>query len=73
MKKVFPPEDLAKYSLRWVLMDKNVSCVIPGASNIDQVISNFATSDMPLLSKDQMKTVERVYENYIKDQVHLHW
>ena len=73
LKKVFPPEDRAKYSLRWVRVDKNVSCVIPGASNIDQIISNSTTSDMLPLSKDQMDAVERVYENYIKDHVHLLW
>ena len=73
LKKVFPPEDLARYSLRWILMDKNVSCVIPGASNIDQVISNSATSDILPLSEDQMDTVERVYKNYIKDSVHHLW
>ncbi len=73
LKKVFPPEDLAKYSLRWVLMDKNITCAIPGASNIDQVISNSAISDISPLSKDQMETVERVYENYIKEHAHLLW
>ncbi len=73
MKKVSSLEDLAKYSLRWVLMGKNVICVFPGASNTDQIISNLAAFDMPPLSKDQMETVERVYENYIKNHVHLHW
>lgn len=73
LKRVFPSEDLAKYSLRWVLMDKNVSCVIPGASNIDQVILNSSASDIPPLSKVQMDAVKRVYENYIKDHVHLLW
>ncbi len=73
LKKVFPPEDLAKYSLRWVLMDKNISCVIPGASSTEQIISNSSTSDMPSLSRDQMETVEKVYEDHIKDLVHLLW
>ncbi len=73
LKKVFPPEDLAKYSLRWVLMDKHISCVIPGASNMDQVISNSAASDMPQLSRDQMEAVERVYEEYIKEHIHHLW
>jgi len=50
---------------------KNVNRVIPGASDTDQIISNLAAPDMPPLSKDQMEAVERVYENYIKDQVHL--
>jgi len=73
LKKIFPSEDLAKYSLRWVLMNKNVGCVIPGASSIDQVIANSAASDMPPFSKDQMDAVERIYENYIKSYVHLLW
>ena len=73
LKKVFLPEDLAKYSLRWILMDKNVSCVIPGASNIDQVISNSTASDLPPLSKVQMDAVKRVYENYIKEYAYHLW
>jgi aryl-alcohol dehydrogenase-like predicted oxidoreductase len=54
-------------------MDNNITCAIPGASNIDQVISNSAISDISPLSKDQMETVERVYENYIKEHAHLLW
>ena len=73
LKKVFPPEDMAKYSLRWLLMNKNISCVIAGASNIGQVRSNSASSDMSPLSKNQMDTVERVYKDFIKDHVFNLW
>ncbi len=73
LKKIFPPGDLARFALRWVLVDKNVSCVIPGASNVEQVISNSSASDMPPLSKEQMDYVERVYGDYIKDHVHRLW
>lgn len=73
LKKVFPPKDLAKYALRWVLMNKNVSCVIPGASNVGQVVSNSDASNIPPLSKVQMETVGRVYEYYIKEHIHSLW
>ncbi len=73
LKKVFPPEDLAKYSLQWVLMNNNISCVIPGASNAEQLISNSAASDMPPLSKDQMDAVEKIYDEYIRGHAHHLW
>ncbi|MCL4415978.1 MAG: aldo/keto reductase [Actinobacteria bacterium] len=72
LKKIFP-YDLPKYALRWILMDKNVSCVIPGASNVTQAGSNSAASDMPPLSKEQMEKVEEIYKKYIKGLVHSLW
>lgn len=73
LKKIFPAEELPAYALRWILMDKNVSCVIPGASNISQVEANSAASDMPPLFKEQMEKVEEIYKKYIKEFVHNLW
>lgn len=73
LKKLFPDGELVKYSLRWILMDKNVSCVIPGASSTAQAVTNSESSDIPPLSMEQMEAVERVYEKYIKEHVHHLW
>jgi len=73
LKKIFPYNDLPKYALRWILMDKNVSCVIPGASNISQVEANSAASDLPDLTQDQMNKVKGIYEKYVMEHVKNLW
>ena len=54
-------------------MDDNVSCVIPGASNISQVVTNSAASDLPALSKEQMNKVKEVYKKHIHKYVENLW
>ena len=73
LKKIFPYNDLPKYALRWILMDKSVSCVIPGASNVSQVEANSAASDLPGLTQDQMNKVKDIYEKYLVEYVQNLW
>ncbi len=73
LKRVFPEGELAKYALRWILMNDNVSCIIPGASRISQVEDNTKASDLPPLTDEQMKKVEEIYQKYIKIHVHTLW
>ena len=46
-------------------MFREVSCVIPGASSSDQILSNILTSELPNLSLEQMGNIKRIYEQYI--------
>lgn len=73
LKKIFPSNDLPGYALRWILMDDNVSCVIPGASNLSQVESNSAASDLPALSEEQINKVKEIYEKHIHKYVENLW
>jgi len=73
LKKIFPTDDLPGYALRWILMDSNVSCVIPGASNLLQAESNSASSDLPSLTEEQTGKVKDIYEKYIKKYVENLW
>ena len=73
LKKLFGTENLVPYALRWVLMFEEVSTVIPGASKTEQVLSNAAASDFPLLTREQMEGVERIYNTYIRESVHGNW
>jgi aryl-alcohol dehydrogenase-like predicted oxidoreductase len=73
LKKIFPSDDLPGYALRWILMDDNVSCVIPGASNISQVITNSAASDLPALSEEQMNKIKEIYEKRIRKYAENLW
>ncbi len=74
LKKIFPDnKNLAPIAIKWILMFNEVSCVIPGASRVDQVISNLETESIPDLTKDQMKKINNIYEKYIKPLVHQRW
>lgn len=64
---------LAQWAIRWVLMFDAVSCVIPGASRPGQVASNLAAAELPPLSAAQMKGVERIYDEYLKAEIHQRW
>jgi aryl-alcohol dehydrogenase-like predicted oxidoreductase len=72
LKKVFP-RDLALWALRWVLMFDEVSVVIPGASRRELAEANIRASDLPPLSEDQMKRVSKIYDEFIKPEVHQRW
>jgi len=73
LKKIFPQEKLAEYALRWILINDNVSCIIPGASRVSQVEDNIKASDLPSLTDDQMKAVDEIYQSYIKKYVYDLW
>jgi len=72
LKKIFNTEDLAPYALKWILMH-DVSTVIPGASNAEQVVRNMKALEIPELSKEQLQEVKKIYEQYVKEQVHYIW
>ena len=66
IKKLFPEQsNFAAIALKWILMFKEVSCVIPGASRPDQVISNIEASKLPELSDEQMNGVRKIYDENI--------
>lgn len=73
LKKIFRHERLAGYALRWILMNDNVSCIIPGASRISQVEDNIKASGIPPLTDEQMEAVDEIYQRYIKKHVHDQW
>ncbi|HGF7276475.1 TPA: aldo/keto reductase [Enterococcus faecium] len=73
LKALFQTENLIPYALKWILMHEAVTTVIPGASNNRQVISNVAAAEIPDLTPAQMKGVEKIYDQYIRAQVHGNW
>ncbi len=74
LKKIFPREiPLSVWAIRWILMFKEVSTVIPGASRVDQVEINILASDIRPLKSSEMKKVLEIYEKYIKTDVHQRW
>ena len=64
---------LAQFALRWILMFDAVSCTIPGAKNPQQAEDNARAADLPPLTDVQMQTIQRLYDERIKAQVHQIW
>ncbi len=66
LKRIFSQgTDLASIALKWILMHSEVSCVIPGASRPDQIVSNLKATGVHDLTVDQMDAVKQVYQQYI--------
>ncbi len=73
LKEIFKNQNLVHKALQWILAFDEVSCIIPGASGVSQLLSNLGTfSATPLLASDVEK-VNAIYKEYMKDQVHHLW
>lgn len=73
LEGAFDELSLTQAALKWPLMFDAVSCVIPGASRVEQVRSNVAVSDQRALNPAEMRKVEEVYNRHIRAAVHHRW
>jgi len=74
LKALFPEAtNLAPIALQWILSFDEVSCIIPGASNKNHVISNLSVYDLPKLSSEKIEAMNQIYEEYIKPSVNHLW
>jgi aryl-alcohol dehydrogenase-like predicted oxidoreductase len=64
---------LAQFALRWVIDQRGVSTVIPGARNPEQVSSNVTAAELPPLGAAQLDGVRDVYDRLIREHVHDRW
>jgi aryl-alcohol dehydrogenase-like predicted oxidoreductase len=64
---------MAAFAMRCILQHVEVSCVIPGARNADQVIENARASNLPPLSPEQMEVLTKIYQDQIRPHVHHRW
>ena len=65
----FTMVDLA---LKWILMHKEVSVVIPGGKNKQQAANNVKASDLNDINS-LMPNINSVYEDLIKEDIHNRW
>ncbi|MEN8764698.1 MAG: aldo/keto reductase [Wenyingzhuangia sp.] len=66
IKNQFPPNsNLAAKALKWILMFKEVSCVIPGASSPTQALANIEAAQQTNLSLAQRNAIKSIYEKYV--------
>jgi len=73
LKKTFKGRDLSTVALQWTLGFDQVSCVIPGASRVEQLQLNCLASGMPTLKEDEVEAVHEIYNRLIKNDVHHLW
>lgn len=60
---------LSEMSLRWILDHDEVSTIIPGASSPKHIAQNAKVSELPPLSKELMKVLEKFYDKKVKDHI----
>ena len=73
LKALFQTDNLIPYALKWILMHDAITTVIPGASKSQQVVSNVTAAAIPDLTPAQMAGVQKIYDQYIRAQVHQNW
>ncbi|HKJ41170.1 MAG TPA: aldo/keto reductase [Sunxiuqinia sp.] len=74
LKNLFPDrKNLAQVALQWILQFDEVSCIIPGASKVEHVHSNLSVFDAKPLSEAEITEMNKIYEQYIKPEVHQLW
>ncbi len=74
LRNLFPNvENLAPVALKWILQFPEVSCIIPGASRVEQVLSNLSVYDIPDITESQLQAINHIYARYIKADVHQRW
>ena len=73
LKSVFGTDALAPIAIRWILMHKEVSVVIPGASRTAQVKNNVLAAELDPLTDAQMDAVQAIYDKYLRDVIHPQW
>lgn len=64
---------LPQMALRWILMFRAVSCVIPGVRNVAQMEDNARAASLKPISGAHMKTAEKIYDANIRPLVHHRW
>ena len=73
IKAIAPETPLSLLALKWILAFEAISCIIPGASNVKQLLSNVGASDIPHLDSEIVEAINKIYEGLIKDKVHHLW
>ena len=74
LKEIFNGYDsLAQVALKWILLNKKISVIIPGASKAQHIRTNTRAGDILKFSNEQLQAAQNVYEFTIKPQIHDMW
>lgn len=61
--------NMARASLRWILDQPEVTCVIPGFKNQRQVEENLMAIDTPSFTKSEHKDLQDFYHQHVKEYI----
>ncbi|WP_437520922.1 aldo/keto reductase [Sorangium sp. So ce726] len=64
---------MGAWTMRWILMQDAVTCVIPGAKRPDQVDENASAADLPPVPPETMAKIREIYDRRLRPQVHQLW
>jgi aryl-alcohol dehydrogenase-like predicted oxidoreductase len=60
-------------ALKWILEQRGVTAVIPGARNAEQAHSNAGAASVPELGADFGAAVAAIYDRYFREAMHPRW
>jgi aryl-alcohol dehydrogenase-like predicted oxidoreductase len=63
----------AQAALAWITQQDGISTVIPGARNVEQVLSNAAAGSVEELGEEFTGDIWRIYDKYFRESVHAQW
>ena len=73
LRKILPAGvTLTQLALKWILMHDEISVVIPGAINADQVSENINATEVQDIC-DLMPEIKSIYDQWIRADVHNKW
>lgn len=61
--------NMTRAALKWILEHDEISCVIPGFRNVDQVRDNLKTLDVKEFSNEEMERLEIFYQEKVHDHI----
>lgn len=64
---------MGAWTMRWILMQDAVTCVIPGAKRPDQVDENAGAADLPPVPRETMAKIREIYDRRLRPHVHQLW
>ncbi|WP_437730297.1 aldo/keto reductase [Sorangium sp. So ce1335] len=74
LRPLVPPGvSMGAWTMRWILMQDAVTCVIPGAKRPDQVDQNASAADLPALPPETMAKIREIYDRRLRPVVHQRW
>ncbi|UYZ21688.1 aldo/keto reductase [Mesobacillus jeotgali] len=60
-------QSMASAALRWILDQNEITCIIPGFKNIDQVKDNLGTLETKPFTEEELQTIQRFYQENVKE------
>ncbi|KYF76094.1 aldo/keto reductase [Sorangium cellulosum] len=74
LRPLVPPGvSMGAWTMRWILMQDAVTCVIPGAKRPDQVDQNASAADLPALPPETMAKIREIYDRRLRPAIHQRW